>query len=256
MPETAQFRYAQARLQARHGERADEHLWRRLYGCGDLASYLQTASHSKLHVWTAGLHAASNSHDIELTLKRHYRRYIAEIARWLPARWAVVVRALAALPDLPALQHLLDGNTAPAWMLEDTALRAYTSENPAARAAALEQSDSAWLATAWQREIALPQAWYDHWRSLWPSASRQTAGLDYTGQMLLDHIREIPRDPAAGTQAYREHLMTRLLAAFRRYSFQPAAACAHIGIIALDLERLRADLVDRALFTRRQVLQP
>jgi len=43
-------------------------------------------------------------------------------------------------------------------------------------------------------------------------------------------------------------LLNRLTAAFRRYSFQPAAACAHIGITALDIERLRADLIERAVF--------
>lgn len=248
MPEAAQFSYAQARMQARLGDRADERAWRHLQGSGDLASYLQATGHTTLRVWTAGLHAGNSSHDIELALRMHYRLYVGEIARWLPARWDVVVRALARLPDLPALQHLLSGATAPAWMRDDPELRAFTSEHPATRAAALEVPDHAWLATAWQHEIALPTAWYDHWRSLWPDAPRQTDGLQHLGALLLGHIREIR--PAAGTQTDtpRARLMHRLTAAFRRYSFQPAAACAHIGIIALDLERLRADLVDRALF--------
>ncbi|MGB5472106.1 MAG: hypothetical protein WBQ78_01350 [Gammaproteobacteria bacterium] len=249
MRETAQFRYAQARLQARLGDRADDQLWRRLHGSGDLAGYLQAASQTPLHTWTAGLHAGNNSHDIELTLRHHYRGYVGEIARWLPARWTIVVRALAQLPDLPALQHLLEGNTAPAWMHDDPELRACTSENPATRDAALEQSGYAWLATARQREIVLPQAWHDHWRSLWPKSPRQTAGLQHVGQLLLGQLREIRMDTGSGTDRHRERLLNRFTAAFRRYSFQPAAACAHIGIMALDLERLRADLVDRALFT-------
>jgi len=248
VPEAAQFSYAQARMQARLGDRADESAWRRLQGSGDLASYLQASSHTTLRAWTSGLHAGNSSHDIELALRTHFRLSVGEVARWLPVRWGVVVRALAQLPDLPALQHLLSGATAPAWMLDDPELRAFTSETPATRAAALEVPDRAWLATAWQRGIALPDAWYDHWRDLWPDAPRQTAGLQHLGALLLGHIREIR--PAAGTQtdALRARLMHRLTAAFRRYSFQPGAACAHIGIIALDLERLRADLVARALF--------
>ena len=43
-------------------------------------------------------------------------------------------------------------------------------------------------------------------------------------------------------------LASRLNYAFRRYSFQPAAACAHLALIAFDLQQLRGELVRRALF--------
>ena len=248
MPEAAQFAYAQSRLQARHGARADAPVWRRLQGSGDLASYLQAAGQSPLRGWTAGLHAGNSSHDVELALRTHYRQYVGEVARWLPARWDVVVRALAQLPDLPALQHLLGGGSAPAWMRDDPALRIRASEDPATRTATLEQPELAWLASAWQREIALPLAWIDHWRTLWPDAPRQSVGLQHLGALLLRHIREIHAAVGTQTDVLRERLMNRLTGAFRRYSFQPAAACAHIGIMALDVERLRADLVERAVF--------
>ncbi|MGD2112070.1 MAG: hypothetical protein PVI50_01705 [Gammaproteobacteria bacterium] len=257
MPETAQFRYAQARLQARLGARATDHDWRHPQGSGDLAGYLQAAGRTRLQAWINGLHAGHNSHAIELTLRQHYRRHVAEVAAWLPARWAVVVRALAQLPDLPALQHLLGGNTVPAWMRDDPQLRPYTSEHPATRAAALEASAAtAWLVSAWQREDALPEAWYEHWRRLWPRSPRQTTGLQHLGQLLLGHLRQLQADPGAGTDWHREQLLHRLTAAFRRYSFQPAATCALTGIIALDLERLRADLVERALFAGRGKATP
>lgn len=248
MPETERFRYAQARMQARHGERADDRVWRRLYSIGNLANYLQAASQTTLHIWTEGMHDGNNSHEIELTLRRHYRLYVEQVARWLPARWSAVVRLLAQLSDLPALQHLLSGASAPAWMLDDPELRMYTSENLATRAAALETSGHAYLATAWQQEIALPHAWYEHWRSLWPRAPQQTSGLQHIGELLLNHSQEIHSDPGTQTDRLRERLLNRLTAAFRRYSFQPAAACAHIGITALDVERLRADLIERAVF--------
>ena len=250
MSEMARFRYAQARMQARHGDRADDRVWRRLYSIGNLANYLQAASQTTLRRWTDGLHEGHGSHEIELNLRRQYRTHVEEIARWLPARWALVVRPLTQLPDLPALQRLLGGGAAPAWMLDDPELRACSSENLATRAAALETSDRAYLASAWQRGIALPQAWYDHWRSLWPRAPQLTAGLQHLGDLLIEHSREIHSDPGIQTDGLRERLLKRLTAAFRRYSFQPAAACAHIGIIALDVERLRADLVERALYAR------
>jgi hypothetical protein len=42
-------------------------------------------------------------------------------------------------------------------------------------------------------------------------------------------------------------LRTRLAFVFRRYSFQPAAAFAHLALVALDLQILRGALVRRAL---------
>lgn len=248
MQEAARFRYVQARLQARHGDRADDRVWRRLDSVGNLANYLQTAGQTTLRVWTNGLHDGNSSHDIELTLRRNFRGYVEEIARWQPARWAAVVRPLAQLPDLPALQHLLGGGTAPAWMLNDPELSACSSENLAARATALDTAGRAYLADAVQRNIALPQAWLDHWRSQWPQAPQQTAGLKHLGVLLIEHAREVQSDTGTQTDRLRERLLNRLTAAFRRYSFQPAAACAHIGIVALELERLRSDLIERAVF--------
>ena len=46
----------------------------------------------------------------------------------------------------------------------------------------------------------------------------------------------------------RQQLVSGLNHAFRRYSFEPAAACAHLGLVALDLERLRWELLQRSLF--------
>jgi hypothetical protein len=59
--------------------------------------------------------------------------------------------------------------------------------------------------------------------------------------------------PAAGNAP--EALATSLGAAFRRHSFKPAAACAHLGLVALDLERLRGELVQRALFEETTAVQ-
>lgn len=256
MPEAAQFSYAQARLQARLGARADDRLWRRLQGSGDLTGYLRVAAQSPLRGWTAGLHAGSSSHDIELALRTHFRLQVEEIARWLPARWTGVVRALAELPELPALQHLRAGGIAPAWMLDDPALRRFAGEPPATRADVADTPERAWLAEAWQREDALPLVWYEHWRRLWPSAAAQTAGLEHLGRLLLDHTRAIRSGGGTETDTQRLQLLNRLRIAFRRYSFQPAAACAHLGIVALDLERLRADLVERAVFGDRREAAP
>jgi hypothetical protein len=39
---------------------------------------------------------------------------------------------------------------------------------------------------------------------------------------------------------------------FRRYAFQPAAVCAYLFIVAIDLHRVRSDIMQRLLFTQVQ----
>ena len=56
----------------------------------------------------------------------------------------------------------------------------------------------------------------------------------------------------ADVQGLRAILDQSLTAAFRRHSQQPAAIFCHLGLVALDLERLRGGLVRRAVFPRRQ----
>ncbi len=51
----------------------------------------------------------------------------------------------------------------------------------------------------------------------------------------------------------RDALIMKLTGVFRRYSFQPAAAVAHLGLVALDLEKLRGDLVSRQLYAETAV---
>jgi len=247
MSEKARFRYVQARLQSRHGERADELVWRRLQGIGDLANYLQTAQQTTLRPWVTGMHGNHSSHEIELMLRRQYRNYVDEVAHWLPARWTGTVQILRRVPDLPALQHLMTGGATSAWMLEDPELRPFASETQGLRLEAMQNSDLAWLAERWQREHALLVTWLEHWRSKWPMVPRLTDGLDYLARLLQEHIHLQFEESAASSDPHAA-LMRKLTAAFRRYSFQPAAACAHLGLVAMDLEKLRGDLVGRLLF--------
>jgi hypothetical protein len=60
------------------------------------------------------------------------------------------------------------------------------------------------------------------------------------------HIHALASGTTASGQL-RDALRTRLAFMFRRYSFQPAAAFAHLALVALDLQILRGALVRRAL---------
>ena len=247
MNNVARFAYAQARLQARHGQRADEQVWRRLHSTGDLANYLQLARQTVLRPWVIGIDSSQNSHDIEFSLRRQFCRCVDDVSRWLPADWRAALQDLKHLPQLPALQHLLNGASVPAWMLDDPGLRHFASENTGWRTEAIQASEYGYLVQAWQRGETLYGAWYDNWRHQWPGSARPKVAMEQLGRLLLQHIRS--QDPTGtSTRQRRQVLESRLNGVFRRFSFQPAAAFAHLALVALDLEQLRGDLLSRKLF--------
>jgi hypothetical protein len=244
----ARFAYAQARLQARHGQRADEQVWRRLHSTGDLANYLQMARQTGLRAWVIGIDSSQSSHDIEFSLRRQFCRYVDDVSRWLPADWRAAFQALKRLPALPALQHLLSGASVPAWMLDDPGLRHFASENVKLRMEAIQASEYGYLVQAWQRGETLYDAWYDYWQHQWPGPARVNLAMKQLGRLLLQHIRSQGSETATSTRQQREVLVSRLNAVFRKFSFQAAAAFAHLALVALDLEQLRGDLLSRKLF--------
>ena len=247
MNNVRRFAYAQARLQARHGQRADEQVWRRLHSTGDLANYLQMARQTGLRPWVIGIDTSQGSHDIEFSLRRQFCRYVDDVSHWLPADWRAAIQALKRLLDLPALQHLLSGASVPAWMLDDPELRHFASEDARLRMEAIQASEYGYLVQAWQRGETLYDAWYDNWQRQWPGPVRLKAAMEQLGRLLLRHIRS-QDSTGTSTRQRREVLVSGLNGVFRRFSFQPAAAFAHLALVALDLEQLRGDLLSRKLF--------
>ncbi|HEY5293647.1 MAG TPA: hypothetical protein VIJ43_15180, partial [Burkholderiales bacterium] len=61
--------YAQARLQARFGERPDESTWQKLESAPEPAAALEIARSSGLRRWVAGITPDSDSHAIEIALR-------------------------------------------------------------------------------------------------------------------------------------------------------------------------------------------
>jgi hypothetical protein len=249
MSAAASFAYMQARVQARHGMRPDARVWSRLQGIVDIGNYLHAAQQTTLAPWVSGLHSIQGSHDIEHVLRRQFRDYIDQVAHWLPARWAGTVRWITHLPDMPALLHLLSGEAAPAWMLDDARLRPLASENASVRSEAMLDSEWRYLVLAREHGMALVDAWVENWQRQWPESTRLHVGMTHLGNLFLGHIKMLRANHGGTTPQQREFLIPQLHAAFRRYSFQPAAACAHLALVALDLEKLRGELVSRALFS-------
>jgi len=241
----AQFAYTQARLQARHGMRPQEVVWRRLASTSDLANYLQAARHTVLQAWIEGIQTADSSHALEVHIRQQFRRYVESVAHWVPPDWRASIFWIRHLPDLPVLQFLLQAEAAPAWLRYDPDLREFVDTG----------SDHAYLAEAWLQGTPLYDAWFEQWQRLWPTASNLREGLVEIGKLIRKHIHAEQTAKLPATNHVRDRLASELNSAFRRHSFKPAAACAHLGLVALDLERLRGELAYRALFSEFSAVQ-
>jgi hypothetical protein len=91
------FAYAQARIQARHGERPDEAAWDRLHASTTLSHFLEGARRTGLRRWLSAIGDRTEPAAIETVLHRDFRRYVVEVASWVPERWH---DAVLRLPEL------------------------------------------------------------------------------------------------------------------------------------------------------------
>jgi len=199
--------YAQARMQARFGERPDAARWRELDGAHDLGACLDALRGTALRRWVAGLDARADLHQVDRGLREAFRAHVGEVARWMPEAWRPCVL----------------------WLRELVEPRA---EVPAAGAGRRAGPHAAWLA---------------EWRRRWPADAAATRGLQRIAAAVLSHRARFARAGVRGAWAARGALERELRVLFRRSALAPEAAFAYLGLIALDLERLRAALVRRIL---------
>jgi hypothetical protein len=247
---------AHARLSARHGERPDAAAWRRIETLREIAPLLEAARATGLRPWLVGIGAQSNAHQVEAILRGHWRALVDEVAAWMPAPWQAPIAWCAVLPDLALLQHLARGGEPQAWMQDDSTWRELVETPPQARAAVLSAGPFAALAVAWPTPQAIGLAWRNEFQRRLPRAPSDSGGPGDAGtlapwmRLLLDHSRAFA--DASGGQGWsqRSALRAQLSMLLRRAVLEPAAAFIHITLCALDLERLRAELLRRFLFRR------
>jgi hypothetical protein len=122
------------------------------------------------------------------------------------------------------------------------------ARDPRDRGASLRRTPLAPLAAGFAPPADTAGAWTRHWRQLWPSRGAARGPLDALlreAARLQSQLAALPltarADEALGT------FERRLQLAFRRNPLSPAAAVAHIGLLALDLRRIRGALATRAL---------
>lgn len=251
MTTSSRLAYAQARLQARHGRRPTEDGWRLLEATPDLASYLQSARSTSLRPWVVQLPAESDSHRIEQSMRADWREYVSEISGWTPAPWRHAVDWLATLPYLSYFTHLARNRPVPQWMLDDPVLAEFAQADPERRREALAATSMGRMLPGIAESTSPIIVWLDGWAELWPVKDgpelMAMQGIRMAFETHIATILDRPLDHPVGPPL-RRHLLARLTMAFRRQSGRIAAVFAHLGLMWLDMERLRGGLVLRALF--------
>lgn len=255
MTSRAKYAFTQARLQAHHGNRPDKELWQHLQAYKELGGYLQYARQTNLRPWVQGLHATQDHNVMESTFIWQLQLHIDAVASWHPYSWQRSIAWLKYLPMLPALQHLLTGHTAPAWMASDDNFKRYTGSNQEQRLLLLQQSEYLPLVEAWQNGMTLLDGWLNCWQKLWPHKSVfDRKPLLELVNVVQKHLILFRHSTIDQTWQIREVLDRKLSILFRIHAFHPAAACIHLLLVALDIEHLRADIMQRMLFSENRVV--
>lgn len=239
MSQTPLFAYAGARILGRHGQRPGAEDWQRLEGVGDFGHYLQIARETGLERFVRHIGSGSGPHEVERALIGAWRRHVQEVAAWQPGPWRPALRWLAVASKLPTLSHLAAERPPPAWMadlpLTGLALQRSGPATP------LFKDDRPTGKHLWQRALR-------HWYTLLPSRpQRFRTALDGLASALEDYRRAI----AAGSPNADAHLARILRRNLRRHGQEPAAAYAYLGLVALDIQRLRGELLVRRLLPGR-----
>jgi hypothetical protein len=243
------FAYAQARLQARLGLRAAPADLQRARAARDLAALLQLLRSMPQARYVARLAPATPLHELERRLRAEWCVLVDEIAHWQPESWRPALHWLRWLPYLPALQKLARGGRAPSWTREDPVVGRIVAVEPGSRSSALGATPLLPLQAALASDGDVTQAWYEHWRRLWPQAAEP--GLDAIVRAVQGFDTLLRAAPAsASTEELAGTLARRLLVIFRRHPLSPATAVAYLGLEALDLLALRGAILARAALTR------
>jgi hypothetical protein len=242
--------YALTRVQSQHGSALDASAWRRLEASHDLGQYLEAARGGVVGRWVSSLDRNRDAHSIERTLRGAWRNYVRTVASWHPRRWQPWLEWLEWLPTLGLIAELTQGGPVPEWLLADPlvgpALREARGERPATvKGTALE-----FFEPALAGRVPIAELWLARWRQLRPPLDAFTEPLlAAVLKALREHARLLALE-GADAVALRERLRERLRKLFRAAAGTLVATLCHLALMALDFERLRGGLVNRALFPR------
>ena len=248
MDTNSHFAYVQARVQTRHGRRLSPSEWQTLESARDIASFLQGVRATHLRRWTEHLPADIDPHRIEQSLRNDWKEYVMEVASWVNAEWQPSVEWFSTLVDLQAIVHLARGYPVPYWMREDPVFSAYAFDDVVQRQEALATSETGAAMLALTPEQKPLAVWLKHWRDLQPKVdSGLRSRLDEFAGIVISNLAVDSESGSQPRQGPRPALIRDLEHHFRRCSGTIGAVFAHIGLMGLCWERLRAGLLMRVL---------
>jgi hypothetical protein len=249
---SAPLAYAQVRMQSRHGARAPRSAWQRLGALADYRAFLEQARLTGLKSWLSNVSPISPPPGLEPLLRAQWRARLAELASWLPRPYAAALDWSATLPLLPALAHLLRGEPAYPWMLDEPALKTLAAADAGQREMLLAQTEFAPLARE-PRELPLLDRWLRVWqRRLPPITARERRQVAALVRLLTSQRHAfVPGAVTPDTRAAwatRRAFHAKVVSHFRRGFLAASGVLAYVVLEALELERVRAALVTRAWF--------
>jgi hypothetical protein len=244
------FAYAQARAQARLGERLPEAGWRVLESMPGLPQFLASVRNTVLAPRARHFSAAVTPHAIERTLRDEWRAEVAAVSRWVPEPWIPATRWTAWLPYLDSVAWLMREETVLEWMRRDAVLAELAMDDIEARRIAINDSPFRPL-TERDAPGNLQARWFEHWMTLSASTSDdETAGLEALVAAVGRYLdTNASRDASvSGRRDARASLVDRTTRLVHRHAEAPVVVFCYLSLVALDLQRLRDGLLRRVLF--------
>jgi len=249
------FGYLQARVQARFAQLAGNELWSRLGAIDEFSAYLEESRTTNLSPFIAGISADSNSHDIDLSVRRVFLHQLIELNSWMPKTWRSATLWLQWLPDIPLLSYLLEQQHAAPWMYHDKRLALMFKDQDVNVEQALTKAGAACLMSDGTSSASMFNMWLQHWPNLWPVQSGHLyRGIEELITLIHNYQVEFVALSCDQTWLARAELQQTLRLFFRRNLLQPAMAFAYLALISVQMERLRAELLQRLLYSQRSAL--
>lgn len=236
LSERAAFGYIRARIMARHSQRPGKEQWQQLEHSRGLDAFLQMARQSSLADWIHHFEIADDSVAWERSLRADWQRYLARLVAWTPSRWQASLAWTGVLPYLPAIARVLDGDAPVDWMRGEEFFLGMSLDESQAFRSELASGPWALLLQFWEGNSPLG-AWWLAWQTLWPEKHEECIKSLEPGLVLLDQ-------PASQESEELERFFIRVL---RTQQPTVLPVTAHLGLLSLDLGRLRGNLLSRQL---------
>lgn len=221
--------YLTAKLQAKLSSLASDRDWYLLDGLEDVSSYMQGIKQGSLHNYFIHFSDNLSGHEVEQLIRERWHAEINNLT--LPKKYQAALEWIRFLFYLDFIDYKLN-NEPLAWMEKDSFLNNINNfdlfDNK-------ENNNAIWL---------------EHWQKLWPNDTSKAKKL---GQLLLS----IYTSDLTQLEALKNHYKTlreKLISYFHHNILHALTIFAYLGLIALDLYKLRAEVLQRALFSQKEIV--